>query len=78
MKLYYKTRQVVLQNAAAILLQNTTEVYYQMRQRFYYKQWQLNVKIITKCDDCITKCDSYSKTTFTPKCDDYYKMRCPD
>ena len=38
MKLYYQTRQAVLQNAAAILLQNTTEVYYKMRQVFYYKQ----------------------------------------
>ena len=38
MKLYYKTRQAVLQNAAAILLQNTTEVYYEMRQVFYFKK----------------------------------------
>ena len=50
MKLYYKTRQAVLQNAAAILLQNTTEVYYKMRHVFYFKKWQLNAKIIKKCD----------------------------
>ena len=32
---YYKMRQVLLQNATAILLQNATEVYYKMRQFFY-------------------------------------------
>ena len=40
MALYYKMRQILLQNATAILLQNATEVYYKMRQRFF----------ITKCD----------------------------
>ena len=34
--LYYKMRQILLQNATAVLLQNVTEVYYNMRQ-FYYK-----------------------------------------
>ena len=32
--LYYKTRQMLLQNAAVILLQNTS-------QYFYSKMWQL-------------------------------------
>ena len=40
MTLYYKTRQILLQSATAILLQNT-DVYCKMRQVFYY----------AKCDD---------------------------
>ena len=51
MALYYKMRQILLQNATAILLQNATEVYYKMRQRFF----------ITKCDSFMTKCDSSYK-----------------
>ena len=39
------------------LLQNAT-YYYKMRQLFYYKMRQ---KFITKCDDFITKYDSYYK-----------------
>ena len=35
--LYYKMRQMLLQNATTILLQNATKVYYKMRQAFYYK-----------------------------------------
>ena len=31
MTLYYKMRQILLQNATAVLLQNVTEVYYKMR-----------------------------------------------
>ena len=34
-------RQMLLQNAAAVLLQNATEVYYEMRQVFYCKMRQL-------------------------------------
>ena len=33
----YYLRQILLQNATAILLQIPTEVYYKMRQVFYYK-----------------------------------------
>ena len=53
----------LLQNATAILLQNATEVYYKMRQVFYYKMPVLlqNATVIIKCDDLITKCDSYYK-----------------
>ena len=72
MTVYYKMRQILLQNATAILLQNATEVYYKMHQVF-----------ITKCDSFITKCDSYYKyrrfyykiwqllqnATFTTNCD---------
>ena len=42
--------QILLQNATAVLLQNTAEVYYKMRQVF-----------ITKYVGFITKCDSYYK-----------------
>ena len=38
---YYKMRQVSLQNLTAILLQNAAKVYYKMRQVFYYKMRQL-------------------------------------
>ena len=40
MTVYYKMRQMLLQNATAILLQNMTEVCYKMRQ-FYCKMRQL-------------------------------------
>ena len=59
MTVYYKMRQILLQNATPILLQNATEVYYKMHQVF-----------ITKCDSFITKCDSYYKFRQF-----YYKMR---
>ena len=49
MIVYYKMRQVLLQNATAILLQNATGFLLQ------------NTTVITKCDDFITKCDSYYK-----------------
>ena len=52
-------RQILLQNATTILLQNATEVYYKMHQVF-----------IAKCDSSITKCDSYYKLRQF-----YYKMR---
>ena len=41
MTVYYKMRQVLLQNATTILLQNAAEVYYKMHPVFYYKIWQL-------------------------------------
>ena len=57
MTLHYKMRQKLLQNATAILLQNTVNVYYKMRQayyimrQFYYKMRQSlpNATFITKC-----------------------------
>ena len=39
MTVYYKTRQILLQSATVILLQNATEVYDKMRQVFYYRMW---------------------------------------
>ena len=64
---YYKTRQNLLQNVAAFLLKSKTNLYYKMRQRFYYKTsrfyyktWQVlqNAPIITKrgttsCSTCV-------------------------
>ena len=49
---YYKIRQIVLQHATAILLQNTTKVCDKTRQVFYHKMWQLveNATITTNCD----------------------------
>ena len=38
-------RQMILQNAKAILLQNATEVCYKIRQFFYYKMRQFYYKI---------------------------------
>ena len=51
----YKMRQILLQNVTANLLQNVTEVYYEM--------WVLlqNATVVTGCDDFITKCDVYYK-----------------
>ena len=50
MTVYYKMRQILLQNETAIFLQNATEVYYKMLQ-FYYKIRQLlqNAAFITNC-----------------------------
>ena len=55
-------RQVLLQNAAAILLQNATEVSYKMRQGFYYKMRQFYYKMEQLLQNAtfITNCDSTS------------------
>ena len=64
MTLYYKMRQMLLQNTTAILLQNATKVYYKMRQ-FYYKMRQL-LQIPTIL---------FHNATVIIKCDVYYKLR---
>ena len=48
MTVYYKMRQILLQNALGFLLQNVTVLLQ-------------NATVVTKCDDFITKCDSYCK-----------------
>ena len=55
MTVYYKMRQILLQNETAILLQNATEVYYKMRRVFYYKIRQLLhiATFITNCDSTL-------------------------
>ena len=45
MRIYYKMRQILLQIAVAILLQNSTEVYLKMRQLFYYKMREFYYKM---------------------------------
>ena len=45
MIVYYKMRQILLQNVTAILLQNAAEVHYKMRQVFCYKMRQFYHKI---------------------------------
>ena len=57
-------RQILLQDATAILLQNATKVYYKMRQVFITKCdsfFLQNATVITNYDDFITKCDSFYK-----------------
>ena len=56
-------RQILLQNARAILLQNAT-VLLQNASGFLLQNETVllqNATVITKCDDFITKCDSYYK-----------------
>ena len=65
-------RQLLLQNATAILLQNVTKIFYKMHQFFllYYKMRIILSRfaiVITKCVDFITK--------FVTNWDAYYKMR---
>ena len=48
MALYCKTRQILIQNATAVLLQNETVLLQ-------------NETIITNCDNFITKCNVYYK-----------------
>ena len=50
-------RQMLLQNATAILLQNATEAYYELRQVFHYKMRQLlqNATLITICGSTNSK-----------------------
>ena len=45
MTVYYKTRQILLQSATVILLQNAIEVNDKMRQVFYYKMWLFYYKM---------------------------------
>ena len=66
MTLYYKMRQILLQNASVILLQNATEVYYKMRLVFYYKMRQFYYKMGQLLQIA---------TILLKKCDSNYKMR---
>ena len=63
----------LLQNATAILLQNATEVYYKIRQKFITKCVRFllqNVTVVIQNEIVITNCDD-----FIAKFDRYYKMR---
>ena len=67
MTVYYKMRQMLLQNATAILLQNATEVYYKMRQL------SQNATILLQNATVITKCDIYYKLLRTLEAIEYVK-----
>ena len=45
MTLYYKIRQILLQNMTANLLQNAAKVYYKLHQVFYYQMRQFYYKM---------------------------------
>ena len=60
MTLCYKMKQILL----AILLQNATKVYYKNALAFFLGNMTAllrNATVMTKCDDFITKWDSYHK-----------------
>ena len=60
MTMYYKMRQMLLENTTAILLQNAAEVYYKMRPLLENATILLQkATVITKCGSFITKCDRY-------------------
>ena len=67
MTVYYKMRQMLLQNVTAILLQNATEVYYKMRQLLQ------NATILLQNATVITKCDIYYKLLRTLEAIEYVK-----
>ena len=57
-------KNLILGVNSVSLLQFITKCYryyYKMRQLFYYKIWQRFRFFITKCNNLITKCDSYYK-----------------
>ena len=72
MTVYYKMRQMLLQNAAAILLQNATDVYCKIRQIFYYKMRQFYYKM-QQLLQIVT--NLLQNATVITKCDVYYKLR---
>ena len=65
-------RQMLLQNAAAILLQNATDVYCKIRQIFYYKMRQFYYKMQQLLQ--IVR-NLLQNATVITKCDVYYKLR---
>ena len=62
MILYYKMRQILLQNATTRLPQNAANVDYKMRQ-IYYKLLQLlqNALVLLQNPTILTNCDVYYK-----------------
>ena len=72
MTVYYKMRQIFLQNATTILLQNATEFYHKIRQVFYYKMQQFYYKMRELLQIATTLLQN---ATFITKCDVYYKLR---
>ena len=64
-------RQILIQNATAILLQNGAEVYYKMCQVFYYKMRQFYHKM----QQLLQIATILLHVTVITKCDAYYKLR---
>ena len=61
MTVYYKIRQMLLQNATAILVQNATSLL-QNASAFLSQNATVllqNATVITNCDNFIRKCDVY-------------------
>ena len=65
-------RQMLIQNATAIWLQNMTEVYYKMLKFFYYKMRQFYYKMRQLLQIATTLLQN---ATVITKCDVYYKWR---
>ena len=60
--LYLIRYDSLLQNATISLLQNTTKIYYKMRQVFYYMRHLLQIgKTLLQNATIITKCNVYYK-----------------
>ena len=69
---YCNMRQIILENATAVLSQNATEVYYKVRQVSYYKMRQFYYKMRQLLQ--IATILLWNATAIT-KCDVYYKLR---
>ena len=65
-------RQILFQNATAILLQNVTKDYYKMRQVFYYKirQFYYKMRQLLQIATILLQ-----NAIYITKCDVYYKLR---
>ena len=66
MTVNYNMRQLLLQSATAILLQNPREVYCKMCQVFYYKTRQFHYKMLQSLQNA---------TTLLQNIDFHYKLR---
>ena len=72
MTVYYKMRQILLQNVTAILLQNATESCCKMHQVFCYKIRQVYYKMRQLLQIVTTL---WQNATIITKCDVYYNLR---
>ena len=73
-------RQMLLQNATAVLLPNAAKFITKCLRLFITKCESFITKcdnFIAKCDSCITKCDDFITKcdSCITKCDVYYKLR---
>ena len=75
MTVYYKMRQILLQNATATLLQNTTEGYYKLSQVFYYKMRQFYYKMRQLLQIATILLQNATATLLQNTTEGYYKLR---